>query len=910
MSASDKMADPLEPNLGTRQTANSIRNGREDQSNRIQYIQPDLKAIEFEEAIKLISSPRPRDGIGIATMLNHFETELSSQPPSLAAGIKHGELFFIEDHIKLARISLDSMTAHHPDRAMFLEELREQLKKRYLITGSKSTLDESIKISRQIVDINADFLDAATNFIHLADQLATRYISTGDVADLDEATQFARQAVQITPPQHPDRAIHLNALGTILGHRFEKTLAVADLDEAIEILMEAIKATSDDDPSRAMYWNNIGILQERYSKFGKGEMIAHTEEAIRCYQSSLRQSNASAIHRIEAAMSLMSIAPSSDWNRMYESSSLAVNLLPLLERGPVDNCDKLRLLGRMCGLACDAAAAALHADQGPFCALNLLEQGLFVIASSFEEARSTVPSLQEKYPGLASRFLDLKDQLDQLLYEKVISWDEIRLSITNPNTNGHGIMRRQPEQPELPEHLVPFQDSFKRMVDMEFLTWEDVARRYSGHIDANPDDSPRNEFEQLLVEIRQRPGFEDFLLPKNQAGIQNAAKEGPIVVINVSKYGCSALLVETDQLRSLTLTGLSVEEIERKLEQGNLGSPSVLEWLWDTTMAPIMDALGFTKTPLVDDWPRVWWIPTGLLKHFPLHAAGYHSKFSAETVLDRVMSSYISSIKAITHGRQRQLQPSTSHKALLVAMEHTPNSSRLPFAKDEVSMLHKLSESLALDPIEPGQRKSDIMSHLWNCKIFHFAGHGYTDKTNTWKSQLLLEDWKDDPFTVADLLEMNLRDRSPFLAYLSACGTSQIKDSRSVDEGMNLINAYQLAGFRHVIGTLWEVNDELCVDMAKLTYEGLRDGGMTDKSVCQGLHQATRQLRDCWAGVYTSDKVEDSVVELSRPLGEKGKTSKGARCQGLGSVRIPRDATACDNEPEIAHWVPYVHYGI
>ncbi|KAH8721649.1 CHAT domain-containing protein [Ilyonectria robusta] len=328
-------------------------------------------------------------------------------------------------------------------------------------------------------------------------------------------------------------------------------------------------------------------------------------------------------------------------------------------------------------------------------------------------------------------------------------------------------------------------------------------------------------------------------------------------------------------------------------------------------MAPIMDALGFTKTPLVDDWPHVWWIPTGPLKHFPLHAAGYHSKFSAETVLDRVMSSYISSIKAITHGRQRQLQPSTSDKALLVAMEHTPNSSRLPFAKDEVSMLRKLSESMALDPIEPERRKADIMSHLWNCKIFHFSGHGYTDKTNTWKSQLLLEDWKDDPFTVADLLEMNLRDRSPFLAYLSACGTSQIKDSRSVDEGMNLINAYQLAGFRHVIGTLWEVNDELCVDMGKLTYEGLRDGGMTDKSVCQGLHRATRRLRDSWAGVYTNDRAEDSVVESSRPLGEKGTTSKGAGCQGSGGVRIARDATVCDfNEPEIAHWVPYVHYGI
>ncbi|OJJ81701.1 uncharacterized protein ASPGLDRAFT_94019, partial [Aspergillus glaucus CBS 516.65] len=92
--------------------------------------------------------------------------------------------------------------------------------------------------------------------------------------------------------------------------------------------------------------------------------------------------------------------------------------------------------------------------------------------------------------------------------------------------------------------------------------------------------------------------------------------------------------------------------------------------------------------------------------------------------------------------------------------------------------------------------------------------------------------------------DINIRKQSPFLAYLSACGTVQVRDTRFLDESIHLISAFQLAGFCHAIGTLWEVNDELCIDMARITYEGMRDGDMTDKSVCQGLHNATRVLRD------------------------------------------------------------------
>jgi CHAT domain-containing protein len=150
---------------------------------------------------------------------------------------------------------------------------------------------------------------------------------------------------------------------------------------------------------------------------------------------------------------------------------------------------------------------------------------------------------------------------------------------------------------------------------------------------------------------------------------------------------------------------------------------------------------------------------------------------------------------------------------------------------------------------------------------------------------LLLEDWDREQFTVASLLETNLASNPPFLAYLSACGTGQILDETSVDESIHLASAFELAGFRHVIGTLWSVDDRLSVDMARMTYEFLRQGGVKDESVSGGLHHATRLLRDQWIDN------EDA----------------GHRKSGLSSSA--RDASVLVPEQKRLHWVPYVHYG-
>jgi CHAT domain-containing protein len=170
---------------------------------------------------------------------------------------------------------------------------------------------------------------------------------------------------------------------------------------------------------------------------------------------------------------------------------------------------------------------------------------------------------------------------------------------------------------------------------------------------------------------------------------------------------------------------------------------------------------------------------------------------------------------------------------------------------------------------------------LNDCFIFHFAGHGKTDQQDPSKSSLVLA---DGPLALADLFETNLHDRKPFLAYLSACGTGQIKHDALIDEALHLIAGYQIAGFRHVIGTLWEVNDETCVDAATILYSCVKERNMIDASVSEGLHRASRKLREIWV----SENRTRAAIRMA--------------------ARDPRALKSHEDSP--MNWVPYVHFGV
>ena len=72
------------------------------------------------------------------------------------------------------------------------------------------------------------------------------------------------------------------------------------------------------------------------------------------------------------------------------------------------------------------------------------------------------------------------------------------------------------------------------------------------------------------------------------------------------------------------------------------------------------------------------------------------------------------------------------------------------------------------------------------------------------------------------------------------------------DESVHLASSFQLTGFQHVIGTLWGVNDDAAVEVAKRFYERLPVSGENGYiSPARALHDAVASFRN------TGDTRED-----------------------------------------------------
>ncbi|KAL8366673.1 hypothetical protein RB595_010506 [Gaeumannomyces hyphopodioides] len=725
--------------------------------------------------------------------------------------------------------------ADHPDRARrlrILDMMSAEMSQRRLVFQDLMSMLSGISqgLTHNEASIQIGLLSGQ------AARLAEKYQHTGSVRDLNEAIRIMEQAIDMAG-RYISPAM-LSNLGVMLGTRFERTGSMNDLDRAVDVTTKAVDATPQNHPDRAGRLNNLGNwLGRRFERTGSMDDL---DRQLSSYREGWSCRTAPPSTRIRLARHAAGILISQpNWGEASLLLQEAVNLLPTVSPRSLKHTDKQHMLADFAGLASMAAATSLNAGKEADHALQLLELGRGVIAGLLMDMRGDISDLEQKHPILADEFVSLRDELDSPV-------DSPTVPSSGDNTS----------------------------------SWESQAKRRR---------EADQKFSELITRIRAQPGFHNFLLPPTADELMAAADPDPIIVVNLSTYRCDAFLIQRDRIRVLELPRLKVTEVQKRardLRPSSFNLTPLLEWLWDVLSCPILEALGFENPVSDDNWPRVWWIPTGPLSQLPLHAAGYHMRGSSETVLDMVMSSYTSSIKALLFGRRHHVREPAgprSNQALLVAMRETPGLSTLRYAVAEVDMLDGLCPSLQLTPIKPTLHKDDVLNNLRASRIFHFAGHGQSDPVEPSQSCLLLEDWKTNPLTVGDLRDQRLQENLPFLGYLSACSTGANKVDKLADEGIHLISAMQLAGFRHVVGTLWEVSDEHCVDVAKVFYQTLRDEGMTDVTVCRGLHRAVRALRD----------------------GQIGRNQKARKGFSAGS-ESPNTERSLKN----MYWIPYVHFGV
>ncbi|KAI6764298.1 hypothetical protein HG530_008087 [Fusarium avenaceum] len=767
----------------------------------------------------------------------------------------------LEQAIHIAESALDILPKHHSYKGQISSTLADLLCNRYLRKEIMHDLDRAIQLSREVVNTRPDSDPSKPIYLkRLAIQLNHRSSSSRSDpqlrGDLEESIQLERKAIEIAAGNQSIWSFKNNLSGILmLKYRLVKDRSI--LEECINLQREALDEMPKDHQYRAEMLTSLGHRLREFAKDG-----LDLEEASECFLMALQDANAPVISHTRADSALLKSCP--DKQKAYQAARVIMGLVPQLITRSHETVDKQHAAGFRIDMACNAAAVALQAGRPAFEALELLELGRGTLSKYTEDMKIDPLSLQQVSGELSQSYTRLRDELDA---------------------------------PHLPSP--PFTTGFGNSVQHQ------VSQLNRRHVVAT-------ELDDLISEMRKLPGFEDLWAAPTEVETRAAAKHGPIVVVNISEARCDALLVESDKIRVLALPDLH-HKLMHFARKGDLGSVQVLEWLWEDIAKPVLDTLGFSQPPSDGKWPHIWWIPTSLLTLFPLHAAGYHKRLSSETVLDRAISSYTSSVRAIIRGRQQNtpaISPSAvPPRALLVRMQQTPGLGPLPFANTEIEVVHGICKTMGLNHILPKPCNEDVVRYLSDCKIFHFAGHGHTDGEDPSNSHLCLEDWREDPLRVADQQKMNLRQHSPLLAYISACGTGQMKEYRLVDESVHLISAYQLAGFRHVIGTLWKVSDSHCVDMARVTCLNMRDMGMTVESVAWGLHQASRELRDDWVN-------QQKHVERRGNLGmgKKSLPDEDRSVEHDMASKGPRDIVEVTEEEsklgEQLQCSPYIHFGV
>jgi CHAT domain-containing protein len=202
-------------------------------------------------------------------------------------------------------------------------------------------------------------------------------------------------------------------------------------------------------------------------------------------------------------------------------------------------------------------------------------------------------------------------------------------------------------------------------------------------------------------------------------------------------------------------------------------------------------------------------VPTGLLSLLPIHAATNAAR-PHQCVASRVISSYAPTIRALGSAAGRI--PAGNGRTLVVAVPSSPGASTLPAAHAEGQAIASLNHHATFLAQESatGDR---ILRELPRHDNLHFAGHAVCSLYSPSESALLV---RDRPVTAREISQLSLTSGN--IAYLSACETA-VSDVTLIDEAINISSACQLAGFRHVIATLWPIRDNIAASVAKQIWQ-------------------------------------------------------------------------------------------
>ncbi|KAJ7243451.1 TPR-like protein [Mycena rebaudengoi] len=728
-----------------------------------------------------------------------------------------GDLNDLNQSVSMLEAAVTLIADGHPDKPLWLSNLGHSLRKRFERLGDVNDLNQSVLINEAAVTLIPDgHPNKPSQLSKLGISLLGRFERLGDLDDLNQSVLRLEAAVALTPDGHPNKASLLNNLGNSLSRHFKRLGDLNDLTQSVSSLEAAVTIAPNGNPDKPMLLNNLGnSLHQRFEQLHDPQ---DSQQLVLHYTLASCSATGPASIRFHAATQWAKHAHIHEPTSILRAYSTAIELLPELAWLGLSITDRHHQLSQAGEVVRNAASAAIAVHDYKK-AVEWLDQGRSVIWSQLLNLCTPVDELSQSHPNFADRLVSLSTSLATA-----------------------GTRRNSVADPLKPESL----DSIAKQSHAFVLDRNDVLRQ-----------------------IRELPGFERFLLSKPFSELSPAAKMGPVALLNISAYGCDALILMpavADEIIHVPLSHFTVHEAQAlaKSLASIVGTPGrserlfgfregdmapddkfshILSTLWLKIVRPILSVLAI-NSPVGENLGRIWWCPTGPLAFLPIHAAGLYGEDQAfgSKLSDFLISSYTPSLTALIQGFRPNCESQAELQLLAVTQPSAKGQSYLPGTHEEIKCIqqHIEGKKVHLQWLDEEMATIDkVQEGMTDSRWVHFACHGVQSDSPI-ESALLLAG--SSRLTLSNIIQLNLPNAD--LAFLSACQTATGSQELQ-DESVHLTAGMLLAGYRGVIGTMWSIDDKDAPQVAGDVYAHILEASPPDPTrAAQALHLAVKKLRE------------------------------------------------------------------
>ncbi|EJD07022.1 TPR-like protein [Fomitiporia mediterranea MF3/22] len=793
----------------------------------------------------------------------------------------------LDEAVELNRNVLELVPDGHSNRFNALSNLANSMVVRFQQRGRAEDLDEAIELHRAALELRPNgHPGRSMSLNNLAAAVRTRFEQHGRVEDLDEAVELFRTALELRPEGHPGRSTSLDNLANVMGTQFEQHRKTEDLDGAVALLCAALELRPNSHPNRSVSLSNLAVcmvirFEQRGQKEDLGEAILLFRASLELFPEGRHYLRISSLNNLATSLRTRfeQCGRSEDLDEALKLHRAAVELCP---EGHLDRFGTLYNLAnsvyarvkqqwrveefteymhllelaathKFSGLSIRldsarrwAELARLHDHDSALSAykatMSLLQHALTISPTLHEQHNFLVRNTNHRFLAMeAASYSIEKNRMEQaveiLEQGRALLWSQLR-----------GLRTPLDQLAKTNEELVARFRIVSRRLESLAIVYDapgsgqrafDKLLKLKKHLS--------DEQEEVIHEIRRVPEFESFLDATPFNVLQEAASEGPVIMVNHCKYRSDALIIlhrvdvpvicvpldsefykgsiklYVELMKTRQYFGAASTKYDEKLRE-------TMKMLWDRAVSKIverLEKLGVAKGS------HIWWCPTSVLSALPFHAAGPFKDADGATkyLLDDYISSYTPTFGALINAQSGGAE----EEATVLVIGDTSLRS----AKQEISNIRNCGVGTKLLLGKKASRDA-VVKAVREATWVHFVCHGHLG-AKPFDSSFNLS---DSGLTLLDIVQASLPDAE--FAFLSACHTAQLPYDGALDEVLHLAAAIQFSGFRSVIGSMWELLDDDGPHFARTVYEYINDcdeGEPKYKRAAAGLRKAALELK-------------------------------------------------------------------